>query len=333
MRQAGQLNDAGLLYGKTGICLYYYISGRVYSNQQFTKYAEGLLDEICKNLPSTNINFDFGLGGIGWAIEYLVQNKYITGNTDEILQDIDVLLLKQLTINDGLFNLNFVDGTSGYLYYLIYRLQNQSRNKKFSSLVKLNKEMFIHLINQTEKHLIAGFASINKDVSFDLFSGLPLSIILLRKAYNLGIYNEKIEKIIEQVSGCLDTMLPALNLNRLYLASVLLGFSDIVRCKQLEKCTNLLLHSTDYKDAISEAGDSNWSLRIGTVGVKSMLWYLLKNLSPKNIYYEKVLNTHNAIDTPQLIFSLNDTLTHPKIGISEGVIGVKLANYLIEGKI
>jgi len=331
--QSKQMNEVGLLSGKTGVCIYYYISGRIYNNQQYIKLADNLFDEIYKNMSATNIRFDNGLIGIGCAIEYLVQHGYVTGDTDEILQEIDVQVLKQLTNDDNLCNLNLTNGCAGYLCYLIFRLQNQIFNKKYDSLHKLKNELLFHLINNIEKNLIASFASINRDISFDLFASFPLIIKLLRKSYDLEIYNVKILRIIEQVLGCLDTMIPKLNINRLYLVSVLLEFSNIVKSKQLEKCINFLLYSTDYDNIVNEITEHDLSLRTGISGTKYILWNILKKLSIENNYYNKINRVYNTINNQLPPLSIDDNLLTLDVGISQGIIGMKLVNYLIEEKI
>jgi len=333
MAQSKQLSDVGLLQGKMGICLYYYISGRMFNNQQYTKFSDSLLDEIYNKMPTSNIHFDNGLIGIGCAIEYLVQHGYVTGNTDDILQEIDVQILKQLTNDDNLRNLNLTNGCAGYLYYLISRLQNKTFDKKNNSLHKLKRELLFHLINNIEKNLLASFEFVNKDISFDLFASLPVIISLLKNAYSLDVYNDKILKIIEQILNCLETMIPTLNINRLYLVTVLLECSNIIKSKQLEKCTNFLFYSIDYEDIVNEITEHNWSLRTGITGAKLILWDLLKKLPTESNYYDKINNVYGTINNLLSSLSIDDKLATSKIGISDGIIGVKLANYLIEEKI
>ncbi len=322
-----------MLYGKTGLCLFYYISSRVDGNKQYAEYADSLLEDIYEKMPTTNVRFDNGLIGIGCAIEYLVQHGYVIGNTDEILQEIDVQLLKQLVNDDNLRNLNLANGCAGYLCYLIFRLQGRTSSRKNDPFRKLLKEMVFYLINSIEKNLLLNFVSINRDVSFDLFASFPLTIKLLRKSYDLGIYNQKILRIIEQVLGCLDTMLPTLNTNRLYLVAVLLEFSNIVKSKQFEKSINFLLCSVDYDNVINEIPEYNCELQKGIAGVKYLLWDLLRKLPAESGYNSNIKNLYNAVNKQHLSLSIDDPLSIDKVGICDGVIGVKLVDYLIEGKI
>lgn len=47
---------------------------------------EEVIQELHSDLP---IRFSDGLCGIGWGVEYLIQNAFIAGDSDEILEDLD----------------------------------------------------------------------------------------------------------------------------------------------------------------------------------------------------------------------------------------------------
>lgn len=124
------LGDLGLFHGRMGIVLFFAHYARVTQNKQYEDFAEILLDEIYEEIHwDLPINLENGLCGIGWGIEYLVQNGFMEGNTDEILADIDrkVLEIDPLRISD----LSFRRGLAGIIFYVIARL---NANRETSNL-------------------------------------------------------------------------------------------------------------------------------------------------------------------------------------------------------
>lgn len=89
------LKDAGLYYGKIGIALTFFRLSQCCANDTYADYASELLSESLANL-SKNISFDLekGLCGVGWGICYLLENRFITGNPQEILEEIDAGILQ-----------------------------------------------------------------------------------------------------------------------------------------------------------------------------------------------------------------------------------------------
>jgi hypothetical protein len=95
MLHASHLNSIGLLEGKMGISIFFFHYS-VYSKKKIYKqFAEELIREIYKEI-NTGHSFHFvdGLSGIAWGMEYLVRNKFVTGNTDMVLRGLDSKILE-----------------------------------------------------------------------------------------------------------------------------------------------------------------------------------------------------------------------------------------------
>ena len=75
-------SDIRLIRGKIGHILYIFIYTRYYGNIRY----------VHTSLP---ITFADGLCGIGWGIEFLKKRKFIEGNTDEILVEIDRIVMER----------------------------------------------------------------------------------------------------------------------------------------------------------------------------------------------------------------------------------------------
>lgn len=115
-------SDPGLYYGKTGISifflhLYNYTSEEVFSDIAI-QYIEEIQTEINQN---TLINYESGLSGIGAGIQYLIKNKLIEGDINEILQDFDEIILDKIYSNMYNLDLSITTGICGLGKYLIQR--------------------------------------------------------------------------------------------------------------------------------------------------------------------------------------------------------------------
>lgn len=83
------MTNIGLMKGKMGIALLFFVYGEKKQCNVYTDIAFDLLEDVWEEIESnTSINFH-DLCGIGWAIEYLVQHGYVEGNTNEICEEID----------------------------------------------------------------------------------------------------------------------------------------------------------------------------------------------------------------------------------------------------
>lgn len=113
--------DLGLFHGKMGYVLFFACYGYHSKNLLYENFAGELLDEIYEELHfDIPINLEDGLCGIGWGIEFLVQNGYMAGNTDDILEDIDKRIMEYDVRR--ISNLSFRRGLAGIAFYVIARL-------------------------------------------------------------------------------------------------------------------------------------------------------------------------------------------------------------------
>ena len=113
--------DLGLFHGRMGIILFFAHYARSTQSKHYEDFAGCLLDELYEEIhEDLPVNLENGLCGIGWGIEYLVQQGFMEGDTDEILADIDrkVMELDPLRMT----NLSFRRGLAGIAFYVIARL-------------------------------------------------------------------------------------------------------------------------------------------------------------------------------------------------------------------
>ena len=86
-----------------------------------------------------------GLSGIGLAIEFLIQNNFVEGDPDEVLEEVDNKVFKYLN-EENINSFDLTNGLTGYLVYLIARLK--VRKSPDSMAYEINKELLILVINR-----------------------------------------------------------------------------------------------------------------------------------------------------------------------------------------
>ena len=123
--------NIGLLNGKTGIAIFFYHYGRYTHKKIYNEYADELLNELYKELNKDNtINFEDGLCGIAWGIEYLIQNQFVKGDPDAVLVDLDKRIMEWDVRH--ISDCSLEKGLSGIACYLISRMEN--RKRKYSTI-------------------------------------------------------------------------------------------------------------------------------------------------------------------------------------------------------
>ena len=94
----------------------------------YTDIAEELLDDIWTLIHTElSFRFDSGLSGIGWGIEYLLQNRFISGDGNEVCEEMDRVIMQ--TDLCRLDDLRLDTGLEGIFYYVSARMQGAACQK------------------------------------------------------------------------------------------------------------------------------------------------------------------------------------------------------------
>lgn len=118
MVQTGFNSTLGLFHGKMGCLLFLCAYARFSGKENYESLAFDLIDEIYEDIHSeTPINLENGLCGIGWGIEYLVQHRYMEGDTGVILKNINSRIMEA----DPLYMTDHTlrKGVAGIAYYVM----------------------------------------------------------------------------------------------------------------------------------------------------------------------------------------------------------------------
>lgn len=122
MLESHFVSDLGLFYGKMGIAMFFFEYGRYKENEVYTDFGGELLDDIWEQIHNElPLSFASGLSGIGWGIEYLLQNHFLEGNANDICVEIDKKIMQTnlLRLDDKSLD----TGLEGLFYYVSARMQ------------------------------------------------------------------------------------------------------------------------------------------------------------------------------------------------------------------
>lgn len=194
-------NSYGLYNGKTGLCICYFILSEIENNPNYEINARILLDEISDHIGDVeDLDFANGLAGIGWGIEWLVQNDFVDANTDEILEDLDDELYKSVVFAKAA-SLSLHNGTLGKAMYFYKRLTAQNPNPvRYRTLC--NQECLVLLtdeINETLLNKETGLLSVEnlrQNLTLSQLTEIAQCLVFLIKLIPLRVNAEVTEKLI-----------------------------------------------------------------------------------------------------------------------------------------
>lgn len=121
--------DIGLFRGKMGVAIFFAQYARITKELIWDDYAGILIDEVYSELHSfLPVNFEDGYCGIGFGIEFLVQNGYMEGDTSEILGDIDICVMERDP--ERIKDYTLGTGLAGILLYAYMRMFSAIQNNR-----------------------------------------------------------------------------------------------------------------------------------------------------------------------------------------------------------
>lgn len=177
MLHSTSISDIGLLHGKIGIAIYFHHLARSSGNEIFSEFADELIDQVTESL-STETSFDFesGLTGIGWAVEYLIQNGFVEADADDVLEEFDAKV-NQVLIHEQ----KDMATTLAIGHYLNARLKYRVEDEETPKVLDLKYQIILY-IDELERQI---------------YKVKPTAEIayLLAELHKLNIFNHKIEKL------------------------------------------------------------------------------------------------------------------------------------------
>jgi len=115
-----EIENPSVYNGKLGMTIIFYEYSRYSGDMLYEEFADDILDSVLELSSDLPFYFSNGLIGICWGITYLLREKFIDGNIDNILFELDEKLSKIDTSNKKILK--------DYMCYLIIR-KNITRKK------------------------------------------------------------------------------------------------------------------------------------------------------------------------------------------------------------
>lgn len=125
--------DVGLWNGKMGIVLAFAHLYKYTHNEIFYDCMSGLLDEVVENIyKGLEMGLASGFAGIGWGLEYLLQNGLVEGDGVEVCEEID----KKIMAFDvrRMDDVSLENGLEGLLHYVLIHIRGSKKQLPFDGL-------------------------------------------------------------------------------------------------------------------------------------------------------------------------------------------------------
>lgn len=122
MLKSSFLTDIGLFSGKMGIVLFFVHYNKYTSDKLYEDIADELMEEIweevTKEMPA---DFQSGLYGIGWGLEYLIQKGFVEGDSLSVCYELDKRIIEKDPRRMTDFSLD--KGLAGLLHYVLAHIK------------------------------------------------------------------------------------------------------------------------------------------------------------------------------------------------------------------
>ena len=308
----------GLADGKMGHCIYYYYLCRLLDNNVYKQKAEHLVDEIFEKIKLIkNLDIKNGFAGIGLGIEYLIDNRYVTGDSNDILTDIDNELFKKICNLDKIKE----DLPSSYLqliYYFTVRLKKQNKNSENEHFFK---EAVINAINFISEKIYRNFSE--EPVSFNLENPSIQSLFVLSQC--VEFYKEKTNRILKDISSYTLSKIPIIHANRLNLLYAMDNINKKIKIKGWDEHIKLLVREINVEKIIENELADDIYFSNGLSAIYMLLSGLGGYFSPNQICKHKRLII-NKIESSPLWDRLieDDFYLKQNSGLFSGYKGVSL---------
>lgn len=200
--------------GLIGNALFFYFIYQECQEEDYREFADGLLDRLVDGLTGyLPLGFEQGLSGIGWGIEYLVQQKLVSDDSGRVLEDFDLLFRERLML--GRLDMHAVVGMG---LYLAQQAQGRCDKPACRGVKRIKRNMLLCL-----HRLEDGWT---EEVEQD--TGLLLqSFCVLTDFCSFNVCRFKVIRLLDRVRTLLQMREAGMNeIERLYAARLLGNLSD-----------------------------------------------------------------------------------------------------------
>ena len=237
-----------LFHGKMGLSIYFYHLSKIESNPAYHSKAEQLLDQVLLNdlTPNHSIDVEDGLAGIGLGVMWLVKNRFMEGDLNEMLEVVDDAIYRKIAFsaNPTQFSPIMLLHLTGYLYI---RLKEQT--DKNSQI--LYQDLIIKVLNMLYGKIDDEF--LNESYTFSIYHyQLPVLLWVFSKLLEAGFYNDRIYRMLDTLQLNILSHIPLLHSNRLFLLWGMLNLAPYLHHPSRNNYTQLLYREISLHEILEK---------------------------------------------------------------------------------
>ncbi|MGB6152980.1 MAG: hypothetical protein WBG48_13440 [Pricia sp.] len=260
--------EIGLMYGKLGAAVFLFVMSPLDKNSVSQKDAERLLIEVFTKTKGKILGYGFfhGLSGIAFGFNYLIQEGFVDGKVNEVLEPVDNTIYNTIAHSTDI-PVGLENGILGYLAYLLPRITDGSLllNKEKDYIFK---RLLIVLVNRLADAIEEQKLNTKEPIAFHITWDLPICLILLSSIVKLDLYSYKVEKILNHLSTTVLSLYPRLQSNRLILLVAMKYVLQEMNMKGWKEHSNVLKKGIDLEYILyDELKDKGINLANGTAGI------------------------------------------------------------------
>jgi hypothetical protein len=199
------VDNFGLYNGKMGICVAFFLTYKITGNLVYRKQALSLVDEISENIDKIKeLGLGAGLAGIGWGIEWIIQNKFVDEDSNEILSDLDDELYRDVIFSKSK-NLSLYNGALGKAVYFYKRLNSRYlQNYRFRKISII--ECIVLLTDEINENLDLIVDSCKSEHNVDMIELIQI-YFFTKRVLPCKINTEKVKKMGSRVESIINYIL------------------------------------------------------------------------------------------------------------------------------
>lgn len=311
-------DNPGLLNGMMGIAIFMYHYARKTGREVYGNYADELIDEIYEAINTqTPVDFENGLAGIGWGIEYLVRNGFVQADTDEALAEIDNTISRSI-LQPPVLNEDGNDLFDHGFYYLARLKGRESGNDNLNSGIK--NQHLIYLIDECERLImLKNYSDPNiKSISIGAINSITWFLLEIHK---LGLFQSKVDKLLGQLPSELEFTLKSNNdpAEEFVLWYLIQNIIPLINDPELQKKYIAHANKVDDKRRGTSNKDDTLTHIYSSITWQRLIYFpYLKDENFLPDFNEKVFN---IIDDEENWSNLLDNLNKDNIGLT-GLAGL-----------
>ncbi len=306
--------------GSMGICLYLYWCGRQNNDLSYIEKGSMLLDKIISGMSAQQtLDIPTGLSGIGLAFDYLISEKYVKGNINEILSEVDDIIFKSLSYP----KYYDVISASSLVDILIFLVNRYGKQRDNSESKRLYKELIISSLNLLMEKINHNFFEEPSNYNLDYL--LPKFLYAMKEIYSLNICCKKIYCFLDELSFKILSVMPYLNAHRLYLSYAIDLINSCCSLKKWDRQSVSLYESINFEYMINyEFKDNCIFLYDGLSSIYFFVNNTVRYLPNDKMKKYKAMILNRIISSEQWNLYKDDDIFLRKIGLIDGYCGVAL---------